>query len=121
MVGSIHSILIVFYDDQRVAHISQVSECTQQLVVVSLVKPNGRLVQNIQYADETRSYLSSQADALRFTTGQRACGTRQCQISEPHLFEKMQPLPYLFGDKLGNLLLPGSQLQVVKEFDSRLN
>jgi hypothetical protein len=43
----------------------------QQPSVVALVQADGRLVENVQHADETRPDLRRQANALRLAAGQR--------------------------------------------------
>jgi hypothetical protein len=52
MVGRAHHLLVVFDDEHRVAEIAQPLEGCDQLRVVALVKPDRRLVEDVQDSDE---------------------------------------------------------------------
>ena len=80
IIGSTHGVFIVFDDDERIAQVAQALESFQELVVVPLVQADGRFVQDIEDADQTRPDLGGQADTLSFAAGQGASRPRQCQV-----------------------------------------
>ena len=52
LVGGHHGVLVVLDDDQRVADVAQVLERADEAVVVPLMKADGRLVEDVEYAYE---------------------------------------------------------------------
>ena len=60
----------------------------EQLVVVPLVKADGRLVQDIGNAHQAGADLCRQADPLRFSAGQRSRGAGKGQIVQSDVIEK---------------------------------
>lgn len=71
-VGDLDGVLVVLDDDERVAHVAQPDQGLDQPVVVALVQADGRLVQDVQDADEAGADLGGQADALGLAAGERA-------------------------------------------------
>ena len=67
----------MLHDDQRIAEIAQMLERVEQLVIVSLVQSDTRLVQNVGDSDETGTDLCRKTDTLRLTAGKRTGRTRQ--------------------------------------------
>src|SRR5690606_1271555 len=65
VVRRVDGLLVVLDHDHRVAEIAQALERRQQPLVVALVQPDGRLVQDIHDAHESRADLAGEADALR--------------------------------------------------------
>ncbi len=72
IVGLQHRVLIVLHDDQRIAKITQPLHRCNQLVVVTLVQADARLVEHVEYAGERTADLGRQTDALAFAAGQRS-------------------------------------------------
>lgn len=70
-VGDLDGVLVVLDDDERVAHVAQPDEGLDQPVVVALVQTDGRLVEDVQHADEAGADLGGQADALGLAAGER--------------------------------------------------
>ena len=62
-------------NDNSVADIAQALERLDQTLVVTLVKADRGLVQNIEHAHKARTDLGSQADALGLAAGKRRRGT----------------------------------------------
>ena len=60
-----HGVLIVFHDNKRISEVSQMLERSEQLVIVSLVESDARLIQNICHADQTGADLGGKPDTLR--------------------------------------------------------
>ena len=88
MVSRKHGVLVVLDDDQRIAEVAQTFEGRQQLVVVTLMQADGRLVEDIQHAHQRRADLGRETDALAFTARQRAGRTRQCEIFQTDRLQK---------------------------------
>ena len=58
---------------QRVSEVAQPSQRCYQLIVVALVKSDGRLVQDIKHAGKGASYLRCKAYALALAAGEGPC------------------------------------------------
>ena len=85
IIGFQHDVPVVLYHQYRIANIAQVFERAYEPVIVALVKPDARLIQNISDARELRTDLSSEADALAFTAGERAGWTVERQVIKTNL------------------------------------
>ena len=70
-VGGPDRVLVVLDDDQRVAEVAQPQQRVEQLLVVPLVQPDGRLVEHVQHADQAGADLGGEPDPLRLAAGQR--------------------------------------------------
>ena len=79
-VSGAHRILVVLHDDQTVSEVTQMFQRREKFVVVSLVKTDARLVENIGDTDKAGADLRCQTDSLRLTAGQRCRSARQGQI-----------------------------------------
>ena len=73
-IGGAHGVLVVLDDKNGVADVAQTAERVEQLVVIPLVQADGRLVEDIQNADEARADLRGQPDTLALAAGE--CGGR---------------------------------------------
>ncbi len=71
VVGGQHRALVVLDDDHRVAEVAQPLQRRDQPLVVALVQPDRRLVEDVEHADEARTDLRRQADPLRLAARQR--------------------------------------------------
>src|SRR5205085_10402907 len=71
VVGLAHRLLVVLDDDDGVAEVAELLERGEQAAVVTLVQPDGRLVEDVEHADEARADLRGEPDALRLTAGER--------------------------------------------------
>ena len=75
-------LLIVLDHEHGVAEIAEPGERVDQPSVVTLVQADRRLVEHIQGADQPRSDLAREPDALGLATGEGARGTCQSQVVE---------------------------------------
>ena len=91
-VRGAHRLLVVLDDDHGVAEVAQTLERRDQPAVVALVQPDRRLVEDVQHADEARSDLRGEPDALRLPAGERRCPAREREVAEPDVVEEGQPL-----------------------------
>ena len=57
-------------DDQRVAEVAEMMQRGDQTLVVTLMQPDGRLIEHVHHADQTRADLRGQTNALRLAAGQ---------------------------------------------------
>ncbi len=114
-VRAAHGVLVMLDDDQRIAQISQSAERFQQPVVVPLVQPDRRLVQHVEHADETRTDLGGQPDALRLATGQRPGRAVQRQVVQPDVEQEAQPRLHFLEHPPGDHLLALAEHQPVQE------
>lgn len=114
-VGDLDGVLVVLDDDERVAHVAQPHEGLDQPVVVALVQPDGRLVQDVEHADESGADLGGQPDALGLAAGERAGRAVEREVVQADVDQEPQPLVDLLEDALGDLLVPGLELQLAEE------
>ena len=91
-------VLVMLYDDERVADIGQVAQRAQELFVIALVQADARLVENIQNAHKGGADLRGKADALALAPGKGRRAARKRQVSEPNADKKAQPLVDLLDD-----------------------
>src|SRR6185312_1706925 len=97
---------VVLDDEDGVAEIAQLLQRIQEARVVALVQADRRLVEDVEHADQRRSDLRGQADALRLAARQRRRGAIERQVLQPDVDEEVQPLGDLAQDTLGDRLLP---------------
>jgi hypothetical protein len=69
-----HDVLIMFHHQNAVTDITEVLQRGDQPLVISLVKTDGRFIQNIGDALQLRADLRGQPDALRFSPTQGSGG-----------------------------------------------
>src|SRR5258707_215958 len=87
----------------------------EQAVVVALVQPDARFIENVENADETRADLGRKANTLGFAAAERAAFPVQCEIAEAYVAQKAKPRPNLLYDFTTNLLLKFGKLQLGEE------
>ncbi len=83
-----HGILVMLHDQDGVSQIAQMAKRIEQLVVVALVKPDRRLVEDIKNAHEAGADLGGQTDSLALAAGQGSCRARERQIPSPDRLQK---------------------------------
>ena len=89
-VRLLDGLLVVFDHDQRIAEVAQVMQRFDQAFVVALVQADGRLVEHVHDADQARTDLRGQSDALRLAAGERLGRAGQGQVIETHVIEEAQ-------------------------------
>ena len=90
-VGRPDGLLVVLDHDERVAQVAQPHERGDELGVVLLVEPDGRLVEDVQHAHEARADLGRQPDALRLAARQRGARPVERQVVEPDVDQEAEP------------------------------
>src|SRR5213083_716715 len=88
VVGVADRLLVVLDDEHRVAEIPEPLERLEQAPVVPLVQSDGRLVEDVEHADETRPDLCRQTNSLPLSAGERARGPVQGEIVEADVHEE---------------------------------
>jgi len=61
-------LFIMFYNYEGISKVSKICECIDEALIVSLMKTNRWLIQNIEHAHERTAYLCGKPDSLGFTT-----------------------------------------------------
>ena len=78
VIGSTHRLFVVLDHNHRVALIAQVAQAVQQHAVVTRMKANGGLIQNIDHAHQPTADLSGKPNALALTARQSGRGSVEC-------------------------------------------
>ena len=73
-VGFAHGVFVMLNHDKRVAHVAQLGQGFNEAAVIALVQADGGLVEHVEHADQARTNLGCEADALRLTAGERTGG-----------------------------------------------
>ena len=113
-VGDLDGVLVVLDDDQRVAHVAQPDQGLDQPVVVALVQADGRLVQDVEHADQAGADLGGQPDALGLAAGEGAGRAVEREVVQADVDQEPQPLVDLLEHPLGDLLVAGVELQLAR-------
>jgi len=88
VVGGPDRLLVVFNDQNGIAHVSHGQKGLEQPLVVSLVQAYAGLIQDIEHAGQFGADLGGQTDPLAFTPGQRSRGPVQGKIGQTDIIEK---------------------------------
>lgn len=96
VVGGANGVFVMFNDNDRVAQITQVDKRTEQAFVITLVQADGGLIQHVHHANQPRANLARQTNTLRFTAGERLRRTRERQVVQTDVDEKLQAIANLF-------------------------
>ncbi len=115
VVGGQNGILVVLDHDHAVAEIAQVLESGQQPIVVPLMQPDRRLVEDIHHSGEARADLRCKPDALRLAARKRFRGPVERQVIEPDVVQELQPGHDLLDDLVGDRLTLSLELHVAEE------
>ena len=97
--------LVMLHDDHGIPLIAEVLERGQKPPVVALVQADGRLVEHVENARQTRADLTGQPDALALAARQRAGVAAEGQVFEAHVVQKAQPLADFLQDGARDLVL----------------
>ena len=90
-----HHILVVLYNNDGIAYVTQLLQRIDKTGIVALVQPYTRLVEYIQHIDQLRTDLCRQPYSLALATRKSCRGSVQVQLIEPYGRQKMQPAAYL--------------------------
>jgi hypothetical protein len=107
VIGGANRVLVVLDHQHRVAEIAQAHQRPEQPLVVALVQPDGRLVEDVKHAHQRAADLRGQANALRFAARQGRRRAVERQVVHADVDQERQPIAHLAQDPAGDLLLPG--------------
>src|SRR6185312_75591 len=71
VVSAANGFFIVLHYQHSVSQIAQVLQRLKQPVVIAMMEPNGRLVENVKHAAQLGTNLCRQSNALTFAAGKR--------------------------------------------------
>ena len=116
-VGAAHHLLVVLDDEHGVPEVAQPLERPDQLVVVALVQPDRRLVEDVEHADELRADLRREPEPLRLAAGERRRGAVELEVADADVVEERQPRADLLQDPLADQALRFGELELLHEAD----
>ena len=111
-----YGILVMFHHNQRIAVVSQRLQGFYELVVVSLMQSDGRLIQNVEYPHETGPDLGGQPDSLGFSSRQGARITGQIEIIQSHIHQEAESGMNFIDDLLADDQVPLGRFIAFYEF-----
>ena len=97
-----HRVLVVLDDKNRVPQIAQTAQRIEKLVVIPLMKADGRLIENVENAHEAGANLGCKPDSLAFAAGECPRRARKRQIGKPDRLQKAKPGPNFPQNLLGD-------------------
>ena len=103
MIGVAHGLFVVLDDDHGVAEVAQPLEGAEQAIVVALVQPDARLVEDVEHAHQTGADLGRQPDALGLAAGERAGRTAEGEVLQADITQERQPLDHFLEDRPGDI------------------
>ena len=80
----------MFDDEHGVAEIAERFEDVDEPLRIARMQADGRLVENVECADEMRTERSRELNALRFAAGQRRGQSLEREVVEADFVEKLQ-------------------------------
>ena len=95
VVARANGLLIVLHHDHRVAKVTEVAECRQELSVVPLMQADRRFIEHVEDTRQARTDLSSQPNALPFSPGQRCCSPPEREVADTDIVQEPQAIANL--------------------------
>ncbi len=111
VVGHPDGVLVVLDDHDGVAQVAQAHQGFDQLVVVALVQPDGRLVQHVEDPDQRRADLGCQAYPLGLAAGEGPGRAVEIEVAQADVEEEPHAGVDLLDDPLGDEPVAIGQLQ----------
>src|SRR5690606_39781307 len=99
--------------------VAQPIESAEEPVVVTLMQPDGRLIEDVHDSDQSGADLAREADALRFAARERLGAAIERQIVEAHVAQEFQAIADLLDDFLRDLAAPALELELGAELKRR--
>ena len=104
VVGAAQRLLVVLHHDQGVAQVPEVNQGFQQALVVALVQPDGRLVEDVEHPHQGGTDLGGQPDALRLAAGEGGGAAVQGEVLQPDAGHEGKTVAHLLQDLRRDLL-----------------
>ena len=89
-VGVPHDLRVMFHHQHGVPQVAQAMQDLDQAGRVSTVQPDGRLVEHVERADQSRAQRGCELNALRLATGQRRSQPVECEVFQSDVVEEAQ-------------------------------
>ena len=99
----------MFDYDNGVTEVAQIEKRLDQASVVPSMETNGRFVKDVERAHEARTKLTSQADALGFSTRKSVRSAVKREILNTNVEHKGETRFYFFRYHFRNIFLTDSQ------------
>ena len=96
---------IVLDDEDGVAEVAQGFEDVDEALGVARMQADGRLVENVERADQMRAERGGELDALRFAAGERGGEAIEREVVEADFIEELQARANFFENFLGDFRL----------------
>ena len=115
VVGGAHDVGIVLDDENGVSQVAQAVQDLDQPVGVAAVQADGRLVEHVERADQTRAERGCQLDALRFAAGERRGEAIEREVFEADVVQEAQALLNFGEQNFGDGGLLRRELDLIEE------
>ena len=96
VIGSTHSVLIMFNYQQRVTQVAQACQRLDQTLIIALVEANTWFIKNVEHSHQSRADLRCQAYALCFSTRKTSGGPIQGQVFQADIDQELETSTNLF-------------------------
>ena len=114
-IGVFDHLAIMFHDNERIPQVAQLLQRSDQALVVTLMQPDTRFIQDIQHSDKLGTDLRGQADPLSFATRQGTRSAVEGQVFQSDIHKELEPLEDLFHDRCGDHRLAGMGFEPPEE------
>ena len=91
VVGREYRVAVVLDDDDGVPGVPELLQRRDEPLVVAVVEPDRRLVEDVENADELRADLRGEPYPLRFAARERSGRAIEREVREPDVREKTEP------------------------------
>ena len=115
VVGGADGVFVVLDDDDGVADVGEVSEGSDEAVVVALVEADGGLVEDVAGSDESGADLGGESDALGLAAGEGSGGAVEGEVLESDGPHEAEPGLDFLEDGLGDGGALGGELEAVED------
>ena len=110
-----HGIFIMFHHNQTVTKIPKPHQCSEKLVIISLMKSDAWLIQNIGNSHKAGTNLCCKTDSLRLASGKGSGSPSKRKIFQPNFCQKSYSGTDFLQDLLPDQLLLAGKLQVMEK------
>ncbi len=116
MVGGAENVGVVLDDEDGVAQVAQLFEDVDKAGGVARVEADGRLVEDIERADQSRAERGGELDALRLAAGERGGKAVEGEVFQADGVEEAEALADFVEDGAGDLFMHGREAERIEEF-----
>ena len=113
-VGRAHGVLVVFHHDHGVPQVAEFLQRGQQLLVVPMMEPDRRLVEDVEHAGQLGADLGREPDALRLAARQRGGRALEREVAQPDVLEEPEARAQLLQDRRRDRGLTAGVAQAVR-------